>query len=233
MRREALRKIQRVLLTVMVIFALAIAYLALRGFGKPQEVPAATPPHASPTPTEFPPKKVGIVAGHWGSDSGAVCPDGLMEVEINLEVARRVATLLRQLGYEVEVLQEFSPKLEGYQADALVSIHADSCNISEASGFKVARVMGSAIPQEEDRLLECLQKEYARTTGLHYREHSITYDMRDYHAFLEIDPQTPGAIIETGFMSGDRELLTKHPDVVARGIAAGIIRFLEGSQPLR
>jgi len=218
MRREALRKTQRAMLAVMIIAALTIACLVLRGLRNPQEVPA---------------KKVGIVAGHWGSDSGAVCPDGLTEVEINLEVAHRVADLLRRKGYEVEVLEEFSPKLKGYRAEAFVSIHADSCNVPEASGFKVAHVSSSATPEEEDRLVECLKEEYSRITGLAFHEHSITYDMRYYHAFLEIDSKTPGAIIETGFMSGDRELLTEHPDAVAKGIAAGIVHFLESGQPSR
>jgi len=31
--------------------------------------------------------QVGLIAGHSGSDSGAVCPDGLTEAEINLGVA--------------------------------------------------------------------------------------------------------------------------------------------------
>ncbi len=37
---------------------------------------------------------VGIVAGHWGNDSGAVCPDGVTEQQTNLEIAKRVAERL-------------------------------------------------------------------------------------------------------------------------------------------
>ncbi|MGQ9668060.1 MAG: hypothetical protein ACUVWB_12165 [Anaerolineae bacterium] len=64
-------------------------------------------------------------------------------------------------------------------------------------------------------------------TGLRPHYDTITYDMREYHAFREISPQTPGAIIEIGFMGGDRELLTRRPDLAARGIARGMIAFLE------
>jgi N-acetylmuramoyl-L-alanine amidase len=50
--------------------------------------------------------------------------------------------------------------------------------------------------------------------------------MTEYHAFYEIEPQTPAAIIETGFMDADRRLLTKHPDRIAQGIVDGLLCFL-------
>jgi N-acetylmuramoyl-L-alanine amidase len=120
--------------------------------------------------------------------------------------------------------------LDGYRADAFVSIHADSCNVPDASGFKVARVAGSAIPEEEDRLVACLIREYGDATGLSFHENSITYDMTVYHAFQEIDTETPGAIIELGFMGADRELLTEGALDVAQGVALGIVCFLEGEE---
>ncbi len=190
----------------------------------PSQTPEVDP---SPTPTPRP-FKVGIVAGHWKNDSGAVCPDGLQEVSINLDVASRVVAILQYEGYEAELLAEFSEKLAGYQADAFVSIHTDSCNIPEASGFKVARVAASAIPEEEDRLVACLIREYEQKTGLAQHEDSITFDMTIYHAFHEIDPDTPGAIIELGFMGADRDLLIDGAFEVAQGVARGIACFLEG-----
>jgi len=190
---------------------------------RPTKTPAG--PTSTPTPHVF---RVGVVAGHWQSDSGAVCDDGLQEVTINLDVASRVVAILQYEGYEAELLAEFSDKLEGYQADAFVSIHTDSCAYPEASGFKVARVAGSAIPEEEDRLVDCLIREYGRATGLPFHRNSVTYDMTLYHAFREIDPQTPAAIIELGFMAADRELLTEHAYEVAQGVARGIACFLEG-----
>lgn len=236
LRTSALERVQRGLLALLILIGVAILFVTVRAVLFPHAnsspnatilSPASTAYLTRPPITGLPARRVGIVAGHWQYDSGAVCPDGLMEVEINVDVARRVAALLIEAGYDVEVLAEFSPKLEGYQADALVSIHTDSCNIPEASGFKVASVLQSAVPEEEDRLVECLQREYARSTGLYYHKDSITYDMQEYHAFYEIAPQTPGAIIEIGFMDADRELLTARPDLAAEGIARGVICFLE------
>lgn len=229
-------------MAVMVAIALAIAYLILHALWTPEDRPArstsvtatltptATPTVTrippSPTPTR-PPKKIGIVAGHWGYGPGAVCPDGLTEVEINLAIAQLVKGLLENQGYAVDLLEEFDEKLDGYQADALVSIHADSCDVPTASGFKVATVLHSVMPEKENRLVQCLREEYQAATGLSFHAHSITYDMTEYHAFYEIASQTPAAIIETGFMAADREILLHQQDRVAQGIANGIVRFLE------
>jgi len=172
--------------------------------------------------------RVGLIAGHWQSDSGTVCPDGLQEVEVNLAIARATAELLRAQGYRAEVLAEFDAALDGYQAAALVSIHCDSC-LSALSGFKVARFTGSAVPETEDRLVQALYTAYAAGTGLEPHLNTITEDMRQYHAFRRIAAETPGAIIEAGFLGGDRHLLTAQQDRVARGIARGIEAFLEPS----
>jgi len=183
----------------------------------------------SPSPDpQLPRAKVGIVAGHWQSDVGAVCPDGLKEVRINLDVASQVVSILQDKGYRAELLPEFSERLHGYEADAFLSIHADSCSVPDVSGFKVARVASSAIPEEEDRLVACLTREYERGTGLLFHKNSITFDMTDYHAFKEIDTATPGAILEMGFMGADRELLTEHSAQVAEAVVNGILCFLEG-----
>jgi N-acetylmuramoyl-L-alanine amidase len=173
--------------------------------------------------------RVGLVAGHSGYDSGAVCPDGLTEVEVNQDVAERVADRLRRAGAVVDLMQEFDSRLGGYRADAFVAVHVDSCE-ADASGFKVARVQQSAIPEVEDRLVDCLWQRYGEATKLAPHVNSITGDMRDYHAFQSIHPQTPGAIIELGFLGGDRRLLTRRPDRVAEGVAEGIFCFLSGPQ---
>lgn len=172
---------------------------------------------------------VGLVAGHWQNDSGAVCPDGLQEVDVNLGVARRVAQLLREQGYDVEVLPEFSALLDGYQADAFLAIHADSC-LEGYSGFKVARLSTALLPAPNDGLVAALEEAYATATGLPNHVDTITDDMRQYHALRQIAAETPGAIIECGFLGGDRHLLTAEPDRVAVGIANGLMAFLRAGE---
>jgi N-acetylmuramoyl-L-alanine amidase len=169
-----------------------------------------------------------VVAGHWQYDSGAVCPDGLREVDVTVPIAHRVVALLQWRGYEVDLLGEYDEALIGYSADAFISIHADSCSIPGLSGFKVASVEHSAVPEQEDLLVDCLWATYAAATGLAPHWDTITEDMRNYHAFRTISPYTPGAIIETGFMLDDRWLLENRQYEIALGIANGLVCFLEG-----
>jgi N-acetylmuramoyl-L-alanine amidase len=152
-------------------------------------------------------------------------------VDVNRAIAERVVVQLAAYGWQVDQLEEFDVRLNGYKADAIVSIHADSCNVPGKSGFKVARAEGSYVPGHEDRLVGCLSQHYARITGLAFDQHTITYDMTRYHAFYEIDANTPAAIIEVGFMLDDRVLLTEQPDVVANGVVAGLVCFIVRESP--
>lgn len=195
------------------------------------------PPTATPLPPL--PDRIGIVSGHRGihpqsgiEDPGAVCDDGLTEREINEAAATRVVDWLTQHGYEVDLFDEFDPRLEGYRARVLVSIHADTCEyINEfATGFKVASFAESSTPDEDARLVACLINRYGDTTGLSFHP-SVTFDMTQYHNFREISPGTVGAIVEVGFMNLDRELLQNSPDVVALGVARGILCYLR-NEPL-
>jgi N-acetylmuramoyl-L-alanine amidase len=175
------------------------------------------------------PEVIGLVAGHWKSDSGAVCPDGLKEVDINLNIASLVQKQLVDKGYKVDLLGEFDENLNGYLAIALVSIHADSCNFinNQATGYKVASAMATDSQSERAaRLTSCLRQRYGQATGLHVHSTSVTLDMTSYHAFGEINNNTPAAIIETGFMNLDRELLTQYPEKAAQGITDGILCYI-------
>ncbi|NLN69687.1 MAG: N-acetylmuramoyl-L-alanine amidase [Chloroflexi bacterium] len=177
---------------------------------------------------------IGIVAGHYGNDSGAVCPNGVTEVDLNLKIATLVQKALTDLGYQVDLLQEFDPRLQGYQAAVLISIHLDSCQEinQQATGFKVASALAAGDVSEGQRLTQCLSARYGEITGLPYHAGSVTDDMTYYHAFSEIDPRTMAAIIEAGFMHLDFQLITKQTDLVAEGIVAGILCFLN-NEPLQ
>lgn len=189
----------------------------------------ANPTLTMPTPTPSPRPRIGIVAGHWGNDSGAVCSDGLTEMSVNLEIATRVQQLLLTEGYEVDLMQEFDEKLYEYQALALVSIHNDSCDYvnNQATGFKVAAAASSAYPEKAERLSACLTDRYAKATGMVYHAYTITDDMTQYHTFREINSNTTAAIIETGFLNLDRRILTEQPDLVAQGVANGILCYIK------
>ena len=186
---------------------------------------------AFPTPTARPRPLIGIVVGHWDDntkDPGAVCPDGLTELEVNQGIAARVEQNLVDQGFDVDLLREFDSQLQGYKSLALVSIHADSCQFinDEATGFKIAAALSNQYPERASRLTACIKDRYEKATGMKYHPSTITNDMSSYHAFDEVDSNTNAVIIEVGFLNLDRQILTKGQDQIATGISNGILCYI-------
>ena len=228
MRHDSLQRAQRIfLLFVLAMFAI-VAFVAARtaGFGFDDVAGLAPPGSLGPAWG----RQIALVSGHAGNDSGATCEDTngnvlLTEAEVNASVTELTAGQLRRAGADVMVLEEFDPRLEDLAVDVLLSIHADSC--IDASGYKAAYDVNTLIPTAADRLLTCFDQQYPAVTGLPHHPNTVTVDMTEYHAFRRIDPQTPAAIIEIGFLGGDQRLLTDDPGRVARGIVASLDCFLE------
>lgn len=90
---------------------------------------------------------VAIDAGHGGKDQGAHGPDGTLEKNVTLAVARDLAALIdKQPGMKAILTRDgdyFIPLARRYQiardakADLFVSIHADSYTSSDARGSSV------------------------------------------------------------------------------------------------
>ncbi len=188
------------------------------------------------------PKTVGLQAGHWltnevprelaGLAGSGTSWGGHPEWEITLDLARRAAAILESYGVQVDVLPATIPP--GYQAHAFVAIHTDGDLTGSLTGFKVARPGFSSIPPTDDLLVDALNAEYGPVTGLQRKDNQISLRMLYYYAFNSrrychsIAPGVPSAIIETGFLTNasDRTLLMGNPDVVALGIARGVMSFL-------
>lgn len=180
-------------------------------------------------------RQVALISGHAGSDSGAVCEDvdgaiPLTEAEINATIARLTADRLRRAGADVLILEEYDERLQGLRSDVLISLHADSC--IDASGYKAATHTFTVIPAMNRRLLACIDEAYPAATGLAHHPNTVTHNMTEYHAFRRIDPLTPAAIIEMGFLGGDRTLLTDQAALVAKGVSDAVLCFLEGEEAL-
>ncbi len=229
-RLESLNRwIKWLLLALLLVIGLLIAFYFYQG-GWEQMRSSRTLARLFPSEF-FQGPQVAIIAGHRGFDSGAVCKDdGLMEAVVNEEIAVRVVMQLQEQGVSAMLMDEYDPRLQGLHARALVSIHADSC-IGQ-SGFKVASAEDTVIPQQDQMLVDCLREKYSEATGLAFRSTAITRDMTQYHAFQRVANDTPGAIIETGYLGGDRALLVDEPDKVAAAITAGILCFLDKQDEL-
>ena len=186
------------------------------------------------------PRRIAIQVGHWMTDN--VPPElrrlevqtgtswnGITETQVTLDVARRLAALLRSHAYIVDILPTTVPA--GYLADAFVALHLDGDGTGENSGYKLAH--GSRRGPFEQQLLRDISEEYGAATGFAI-DPNTTAGMRGYYGFnwqryrSATSPFTPSVILELGFLSNDndRGFIMNNPDVVAAAIANGIERFL-------
>lgn len=231
MRHDALNQVSRIFLVVLLVTLAGMAWVVAQalGFGLPD---ASGLPRQALVGAAWD-QQVALISGHAGNDSGAVCEDAngnvlVTEAEINARVANLTAERLRRAGADVTILDEYDERLEGLRAAVLISLHADSC--IDASGYKAAVHTYSAIPAINDRLLACIEQSYPTATGLPHHPNTVTHNMTEYHAFKRIDPLTPAAIIELGFLGGDQSLLVNQPELAAKGVADSILCFLEGEK---
>ncbi len=186
--------------------------------------------------------RVGIQVGHWRNSelpdelsmlrgsTGAMGADW-REVDVNLEVSRRIAEILASFGIQVDMLPATVPA--GYRADAFVAIHADANRDANLSGFKLARSKWSTLRQEDDALVADITAAYRAATGLEWHARTITDRMTQYYAFNpkiehSVGAATPAVIVELGFLTNarDQELMRNQPETLAEAIALGILDFL-------
>jgi N-acetylmuramoyl-L-alanine amidase len=97
-------------------------------------------------------KKIVIDAGHGGEDPGALGRTGLREKDVNLDIAKKLAAILREDGLEV-VLTRSSDRFislparvsiaNSANADLFVSIHSNASRTRSLNGFEVYYVASS------------------------------------------------------------------------------------------
>lgn len=89
-------------------------------------------------------KTIVIDPGHGGKDPGAV-NNGIKEKNFNLDVAKRLASVLKSAGYTVHLtrttdkyvgLYERTDIARKYKADLFISLHANSSKNKNAEGFE-------------------------------------------------------------------------------------------------
>lgn len=110
----------------------------------------------SPNPSDWErpegPPRVGLQVGHWKNKElpdefqrlrergGGTSGGGKAEWEVNLAIAEKTASLLRDQGIIVDILPATIPV--AYWADVFIAIHADGNKDPSVSGFKVASPYG-------------------------------------------------------------------------------------------
>jgi Mg-chelatase subunit ChlD len=195
--------------------------------------------------------------GHWQNDSGATC-GSTREVDINLAVATKAAEILSRDGHNVEVLPGTALAVHNYSADAFVALHVDQCapghsgfKVARWKGLAGTGLDGSG--DASDTLVTEIIDAYKISTGLDldtepgvYGPCMLTYyalnpidwgricignptaDAENWTQMRGISDNTPGVIIEMGWLSGDLAFITSEDgqEKMAQGIVNGILNFL-------
>jgi N-acetylmuramoyl-L-alanine amidase len=87
-----------------------------------------------------------IDAGHGGRDPGAIGVDGIREKDVNLKLARRLASRLRDQGFDVVMtrdddryldLEQRTVRAESARGDVFVSIHANASSRRGTRGIEI------------------------------------------------------------------------------------------------
>jgi len=172
--------------------------------------------------------KVVLDPGHGGSDYGAI-REGINEKDITLDVARRVASILKSKGYKVAMTRtddtyvsledrvEFS---ENEAPEIFVSIHVNSAVACEPKGI-------------ETHYYHDYSKELARVVHARLIKAIDTKDRGLFKSkFYVINHTTvPAILVEMGFLSNAEErseLITdSRKQKTAKAIAEGIIEYIK------
>ena len=175
--------------------------------------------------------RIGILAGHWQNSTGEVCADGVIEADINYDIANRIKLNLEEKGFQINLFPEFDLDLLNYEADALVAVYSGSCLQAPPppSGFKIGMSLTAENPEKANDLAVCLAENYQNYTQLPFTYEVINPDHSSYHIFRDLHPDTPAVLIEIGALSTDRDLITNRSNSIAEGIAAGITCYIENA----
>ncbi len=184
---------------------------------------------------------IAIDPGHGGSDSGAVGPDGIMEKNVTLAVAKKVYSILTSNGATVimtrttdrdvyapndtaaQELQARCDVANNANADIFISIHANSFINSSASGTETFYCSSSTHGQH---LASLIQAEAAKSNGLVNRGISAA------NFYVLKNTSMPSVLIELAFISNPKEESLLNSDdfqtLMAQAICQGINKYFQG-----
>lgn len=184
-----------------------------------------------------------IDAGHGGEDPGKVGVNGALEKDINLQIAWRLATLLRQADVKVVMtrtqdsglhdagarsrkVQDMKRRIELIEEaapDIVVSIHQNSYGSASVKGAQVFFYTGS---KEGEALAERIQDRMVQ--GLDPDNRRKTKANDSYYLLKKTS--RPIVIVECGFLSNPQEeaLLCdeSYQEKAAWQIHLGILQYL-------
>jgi N-acetylmuramoyl-L-alanine amidase len=171
---------------------------------------------------------VAIDAGHGGRDPGAIGPTGLVEKDVNLDIAQRVRELLVRSGIRVVMTREADvsvelpdrPRMARRQgATVFVSIHGNASTRPAASGSETYYLT----PQSQV-LAQLVQEELGRVPNL------ISRGVKTANFLVLRENDMPAVLVEVAFLSNvDEEARLRQSEFrqrLAEAVSRGVRRFL-------
>ena len=191
-----------------------------------------------------------IDAGHGGVDPGSVSADGLLEKDVNLDIALKLNDILTQNGVRTILVRD----TDTYVSDSgcssvrekkvsdihnrfslvnetpgsiLVSIHQNYYEESEYSG---TQVFYSANNDDSRVLAQCIQS--AVVSGLQ-PDNTRQIKASGNSIYLLYRAERPSVMVECGFLSNPEESKKladgEYRQLVAQFVAEGIMNYLGGN----
>ncbi len=171
---------------------------------------------------------VAVDAGHGGRDPGAIGPTGLMEKDVNLDVAQRLREMLVRSGIRVVMTREADVFVElpdrsrmakRQGATVFVSIHANASTRPAASGSETYYLT----PQSQV-LAQLVQEELGRVPNL------INRGAKTANFLVLRESDMPAVLVEVAYLSNvDEEARLRRPEFrqrLAEAVSRGVRRFL-------
>lgn len=183
-----------------------------------------------------------IDPGHGGSHKGAIGPSGLLEKDVNLDIALRLHNLLTQAGVNAFLTRTndvtIGPGARPIMANKLgaavfISIH---CNSNPATNRLRGTETYYHMQQPTSRsLAACIQRGVTETAGTKnrgIRSDSIRFPRSGFAALRSAE--MPAVLVEVAYINNpEDEKLLADPQFrqrVAEGILNGLRLYIEGQQ---
>jgi N-acetylmuramoyl-L-alanine amidase len=148
--------------------------------------------------------RISIDPGHGGVDPGAMGPSGLLEKNVNLQVARAIRALagehleilLTRTGDTTVNLSQRSSEANQEQVDLLVSIHCNASSNRTANGTETFCYQFGG---KAEQLARMIQRELVRATSL------VNRGVKEGNLHMVREPNMPAVLVELAFISNPRE----------------------------
>ena len=188
-----------------------------------------------------------IDAGHGGEDAGAIGVNGVLEKDINLEIARMMRDVLTEKGYTVILTRDedrllYAPEenikgirkisdlrnrvkiFNSYDSAIAVSVHMNAFSSSKFSGLQIYHSDNASSRDLAECIREAVKKDLQPENKRPLKPSNDIYLLKN--------TLCPIVLVECGFLSNPQECEKlsekEYQKRLSFSIVCGIIKYMEG-----